>query len=424
MAGNDTSTFKGFLKTRYAKNLINTIPLNFVAQRDWMFKPSKRIGKEYHQAVRVKYENGATYSRAGQGAFTLNVAQSGLIEEAKVDAFQFMLKSQIDYETLHRATEKGELAYGSAGDELLRNMSQSSRKREEIDLWHGQSLDGIGVVESVDGGNNAFVIKSEHWVPGVWIGAEGAVINAFFQNATPLDSMRSGDMVVQSVDPLTRTITVDSLAGSLAQNDVILFKSQRTVSGSPAWNSMAGALAIAGTSGGNLFGLSTSYSIWKPNQYNVGGILSFEKVQEALTLPIAKGLHGECTLYVSIYAWNDLMTEQAALRRFGGKFSGKVQFDNGANELKFYYQLGVLRIKPTIYLPVSKALLVPSSDEYNLCRVGTTDVTFKLPIVGETVTVSETSAGITILSYWCQSLFTPVPGKLCLLYGITSDSAP
>src|SRR5690606_5703368 len=151
------------------------------------------------------------------------------------------------YETFYKALSKGELAYGSSIDELLKNMSESSRKYLEIDMWHGQSLSGIGVVSAVDGGAEKFTISKATWAPGNWVGAEGMVVQAFFQTVTPLDTMRSGDMVVTGVDPENRVITVNSKAGSLGQNDVILVKSQRDVSGTPAWNSMLGLLALAGT---------------------------------------------------------------------------------------------------------------------------------------------------------------------------------
>src|SRR5690606_27394572 len=246
----------------------------------------------------------------------------------------------------------------------------------------------------------------------------------FFQTVTPLDTMRSGDMVVTGVDPENRVITVNSKAGSLGQNDVILVKSQRDVSGTPAWNSMLGLLALAGTTTGTLFNINVSKSIWAPNQYAVGGVLSFEKLQEALTRPISKGLTGDATCYTSIYSFVDLVTEQAALRRYGGSMSGRVTFDNGANELRFHYQTGVLRIKPSIYCPVANAVIVPSKSKYDLCRVGATDLTFDLPKFGKLIQISDTVAGAHMMAYYSQSLFTAAPGRICLLTGITSDNAP
>src|SRR5690606_27393686 len=168
------------------------------------FQKRKKIGEQYHQAVRTQYEHGATFSRPKQGAFTLNAAAAGQIDKALVDAYQFVLKSSMDYETFYKALSKGELAYGSSIDELLKNMSESSRKYLEIDMWHGQSLSGIGVVSAVDGGAEKFTISKATWAPGNWVGAEGMVVQAFFQTVTPLDTMRSGDMVVTGVDPENR----------------------------------------------------------------------------------------------------------------------------------------------------------------------------------------------------------------------------
>src|SRR5690606_7187688 len=125
MAGITTSTWAGFLKTKYAQNVLNTIPEDLVLERDFKFSTAKQIGEQYSQAVITALENGFTYGAAGAGNFNLLDPSASSIEKALVNGSQGVLKSGVDYETLSKALKKGEVAYGSTFDQTLKNMVQS-----------------------------------------------------------------------------------------------------------------------------------------------------------------------------------------------------------------------------------------------------------------------------------------------------------
>lgn len=417
-APNTVTTFAGFLKTVYAKNVVNTVPEDYILQRDIKFRPPQRIGEQYQQSVITKWEQGGTYKRGGQGDFALHDAQAGSIEKALVDGYQFVLKSGIDYETLSKAISKGKLAYGSSGDQLLRNMSLSTRKRLEIDLWVGQFSKGIGEIESVNGA--AYTITEATWAPGFWVGMEGAIIDAF---ASSLTSERDAgnDRVLASVDLDTRTVTMDVAHASVQQGDILFFNGQRETG---AWNSMLGLIALGNTTG-QLWTINTATrSTFQPNRYPVGGQLTFSKVQNGALRSKVKGLSmgSGATVYCSIYSWNDLLTEQAAMRRYGGSFSGRTKLTNGGTAIEFWSLVGRLTIKPSVYCPIGYAVIVPSG---KLRRVGSTDVTFSIPGFNDTpnLHIPDNRAGISLRSYYNQALFTECPGQVTLMTGITSSAA-
>jgi len=409
---NTVTTFAGFLKTRYADNLVNTIPEDYVLQRDFPFGRSRRIGEQYQQAVITRLEQGGTYSAGGAGAFALNDAVAGQISKAILDSSQFVLKSAIDYETLSKALSKGALAYGSSGDQLLRNMAMSTRKRLEIDLWMGQSTKGIGVIDTGGVAGDVYTLTYDSWAPGFFIGMEGAIIELF---TSALTTQRTGTPSLVAVDLSARTVEMSAAHTSAAATDVLFFETQRTTS---AWNSFLGLHAMATTTSGNLFNIAVaSNSIWAPNSYAAGGPLSFQKVQEAAVFSRMKGLSGRAIMYVSLDSWANLLTEQAALRRYGGTFEGRVTLVNGGDAIEFHAVTGRVIIKPSFYCYSGNAYIVPKGKVF---RIGAIDVSFQVPGMDLPLAhISESTAGIILFSYYNQAMFSNVPGQVTVITGIT-----
>ena len=54
-------------------------------------------------------------------------------------------------------------------------------------------------------------------------------------------------------------------------------------------------------------------------------------------------------------------------------------------------------------------------------RVGSTDVTFRVPGMDEPLMqVSDTTAGISLFAYYNQALYTNEPGQIVLMTGIVN----
>ncbi|MBN1605866.1 MAG: hypothetical protein JW940_04500 [Polyangiaceae bacterium] len=410
MAGENTvSTFAGFLKTKYAQNIVNTIPEGFVAQNDFPFGAAGKIGEQYQQAVITALEQGATYAAGASGTFTINDAVAGSIEKALVNSSQFMLKSAIDYETLSKAIKKGEMAYGSAGDQLMKNMAMSTRKRLEISMWLGQFATGCGALSAI--GSNIATITQASWPPGAWIGMEGAVVEIFDSTL----ATNRGSATLSSVNHAERKLTLSATPGGTTAGDVIVFKDM--VEAGPTWNDFMGVLKIYSTTSGTLFNISTAKSVWKPETLAVGGPLTFAKCQESAMYYALKGGDRTLKAYVPLRAWLSLLTEQAAQRHYGGEFDGRTELVDGGKAIRFWTMSGQMLIKPVAYMPEGYALLVADG---SIMRVGSTDVTFQVPGMNEPLAhVSDTVAGIVLMAYYNQAVFTPEPGLGVLLTGIT-----
>ena len=69
------STWNGWLKQRYAQNVLNTIPEDLVLERDFKFSTAKQIGEQYSQVsprtlfegVRITFRGGS-FPSVGEGA--------------------------------------------------------------------------------------------------------------------------------------------------------------------------------------------------------------------------------------------------------------------------------------------------------------------------------------------------------------------
>src|ERR1019366_2202416 len=88
---------------------------------------------------------------------------------------------------------------------------------------------------------------------------------------------------------------------------------------------------------------------------------------KAITLPGDKGLMGEeCTVLVPLTSFSDLLTEQAAARRYGD-VKGK-KFDNGCDALEFYSPSGTMTIVPHPLMKRGEALLYPTDSITRTCK--------------------------------------------------------
>lgn len=401
---NSVTSFAGFLKTKYASRVVNTIPEGFGLQRAAGFSRATKIGKGFSQAVITKLEHGATYKGAGGGNFTLDSEVDGAISEATVDGAQMVLKSGIDYETLSKATAKGDVAYGSAADRLYQQMVLSARKRLEIEMWYGQSSEGLGIVDSTTA--STIVLEARQWSPGMWVAMEGAKIEVF---TSALTTQRTGTATISGVDVDNLTLTIDTLPTGTVATDRVFLKTNRTTS---AWNSMLGLVPMGKKTSGTVFNIDVANSIWAPVQYDFGANeASFQRAQQMCEKSVVKGAEGTSCLWVPTEAWTDLLTEQANLRRYGGSHDGRIRMmKNGARGIEFFSASGTIEIKPTLYLMLGNAVLHPKNC---LSRVGATDVTFQIPgMERPNVHVSDGSAGVTLRAYYNQALFSNKLGQI------------
>ena len=407
MAGpnNNLTTLNGLFKEVYADKLENIIPdgvkllkmIPFVAK-------DKQNGSLYHQPVVLGLEHGVTFSSGGD-AFTLNSAIAGQIKDAQVQGTQLVLRSILSYTAASRSVGGGVRAFEDATKFLVGNMLRSVARKLEVELLYGQV--GYAVVGSVTG--TLITPVTAEWAPGIWAGSENMPLDFYSADL----SVYRGTATVVSVDMTAQTITVNSTPAGTIPTDVIYhFGAQG--------NEFAGIHAIL-TNTGTLFNINaTSYALWRGNVFSAqNASLSFAKITEAAARAVEKGLDSPLTCLVNPRTWSDILSDQAALRRYDGSYKS-AEVESGAEAIKFHSQNGVIEIMPSIYVKQGYAYLL-AMDE--LVRIGSTDITFRRPGQGdEFFRDLETAAGYELRAFTDQAVFSSAPGKMVLINNIVNDS--
>lgn len=406
---NSANTFSdvlnGLFKENYADKLENLIPegLKVYKMIDFLSK-DKQPGNLYHQPVILGHEHGITFASSDDDAFNLAAPVAGQIKDAQIRGNPAVMRSVIGYTAASRAAQGGSKAFMDATKYVVANMLRSFTKKLEIELMYGQM--GYGTVASAAG--NVVTITTAEYAPGIWAGAEKMPVE--FRDATGATSR--GTAEVTSVDLSARTVTVDLLPAGVIATDVIYHKGAYG-------NEFAGIHKIL-TNAGSLFNISAaSFSLWAANSYSAGSAsLSLAKIERAIALGVAKGLDSDVTVLVNPKTWADLLSEQAALRKYDSSYS-PASMENGSRAIKFYGQNGMVSIEPTIYVKEGYAYIIDPKD---FCRVGSADVTFKRPgMEGNFFRELENSAGVELRAMTDQALFCSAPGRQIIITAITNS---
>ncbi len=148
--------------------------------------------------------------------------------------------------------------------------------------------------------------------------------------------------------------------------------------------------------------------------------MSFTKLNLAAARAVEKGLEGKLTAMVNPRAWANMLSDQAALRRYDSSYS-KSKLENGTEKLEFYSQNGTIEIMPSIYCKEGYAYLL-SVDEWS--RVGSSDMSFKRPGGGSEQVFKdlENAAGYELRLFTDQAVFTAAPARNVLIYGIVNSN--
>lgn len=404
---NDTLTLNGLFKETYASEKKQLIPDGKIVINTIKFLERQRQpGNQYHQPVVLGMEHGITFADDAEGAFALNPPIAGQIKDAVVKGYQLLLRSVMSYGAASRAMGGEPKAFEDATKFLVGNMMDSVAKKLEIELIYGQM--GYSVVENAEAAASNVVIElvDAEFAPGIWAGAENM----------PLDVVRSGTLVptlsgvnaivVKSVDLTAKTITCD-LPAALVAGDVLYHKGAYT-------KEFAGIHKIL-TNSGTLFGIDSSvYTLWKGSAFAPAttSVLSFAILQQAISKGVEKGLDTDVMVLVNPGHWDDLLTEQAALRVYDQSYSSDTA-EQGARKIKFHSQNGMVEIVPSIHVKEGYSYVIAKED---WIRVGSTDITFKRPgQEGNFFRELTDHAGYELRCYTDQALFCSKPGRSIII---------
>lgn len=414
----ELDALEGFYKKIYADKLERAVPIDTWLQNRIKFREDESDGEDFNQPVSLKLAHGVSYARTNVGAFALNAPQAIQTRNAKVTGSQMLLRHSMSYETAAKAS-KSDRAFGKYVGVHMLDMRESATKRLEISLFYGQI--GLGTVASIS--TDTLTITTAEWSPAVWSGMDGAPIQIYSSNSAGA-TLRANPTSITTVDLDNKTVTVNSGGGTgVVAGDVIFFGVDGTSEqfDGTNHNDMVGLHKIASHSSGTLFNINSSnHSLWKPNTQSAGSTdLSFGTIQKARAKSMARGDSGDCVCLCAPITWANLMTDQAALRRYGVE---RKTMENGAEALRFYSQSGSIDIIGTTYVKEGYAYVIQPK---KFKRLGATDITFDLAKMGlpggQIFRHMENNAGIEFRAYSHQALFTSKPGCVTLINNIVNS---
>jgi len=406
---NTVGNLNGLFKEVYADKMKELIPdmVKLLNMIKFMSK-DKQPGNLYHQPVVLGLEHGITFASSDDDAFALLPAIAGAIKDAQVKGSPAVLRSILGYSAASRAAQGGAQAFMDATKFVVGNMLRSMSKKIEIEMFYGQT--GYGVLSASAG--TLLTISPEEWAPGIWAGGENMPIEV-----RSSAGVLRGSASIQSVDMSAKTITTDTAIVGAVATDIIWHKGAYG-------NEFVGIHKIIDQTGlTTLFNIDVSasgYNLFKGNKYSAqSGALSFTKLNQAVARSVEKGLESKITAFVNPRGWANMLSDQAALRKYDGSYSKK-KLENGTEALSFYSQNGEIEIIPSIYVKEGYAYLLSMED---FARVGSTDITFKRPGAdGNFFRDLENASGYELRCYTDQAVFCAAPGKQTLIYSIVNQA--
>lgn len=403
----------GYFKHVYADSLSDVVPDFAILGKKIPFRRQDKIGKDYLFPVQLTRSHGYTWNgglTAGN-AFTLNPAISLEMQEANVTGSEFVLREKISYGAVSRSGGREE-SFGPVVDTVVMEMVNSAAFQREMCLLYGGG--NIGAVSGA--ANPAFTISVASWAAGLWAQMEKAEIDCF--TAAGVQQNVNAALVVSAVDPVTRTITLTGNAVDLALIGVGDVFVPRGAQG----NWFTGLDTIL-SNAGTLFGINAAtYSLWQGNTYDAAGAaMSVGKLQAAMTRATVRGLMEDVTVLVNTWTWTDLLNDLQALRRYASDIRSEVE--TGSNSIKFYGMSGTMEIVPHPMVKAGEAFIVPLDQIY---RIGSTDLTFRLPDAGPDRFVRQLtdSAGFEVRCYFDQGIICRAPAKTVKISNILNASGP
>jgi hypothetical protein len=400
-------TLNGFFKEAYADKLAELIPdgVKLLNKIKFMSK-DKQPGNLYHQPVILGMEHGVTFAGSDEDAFNLNPPVAGQIKDAQVKGNPIVMRSLLGYLAASRAALGGQKAFMDATKFLVANMLRSMSKKLEIEMLYGQI--GYAVVATGGVAGAVITIDTANWAPGIWAGAEGMPIE--IRDTTGATSR--GEFTVKSVDMNLRTVTLTSNATGVLDGDVIWHKGA-------FGNEFAGIHRILSITSGTLFNIDVgTFNLFRGNIYDAGSAaLSFTKLNNGAARAVEKGLDSKLLAFVNPRAWANMLSDQAALRKYDSSYSS-TKAENGSKGILFHSQNGEIEIEPSIYVKEGFCYLISLDDWF---RVGSTDMTFKRPGQGEEFFRDlENSAAYELRLYTDQAVFCMAPGRNVLITNIVN----
>lgn len=407
------TTHAGVFKRVYAAELKNLFRTDLYLSKATKFKAEKRLGDSYEQPVVLSSEHGFTFGGTAGDAYALNEAISGTTGNARVTGYEMTLKGLISRATIERSMSS-DAAFLKGTKPKVKAMLDAHAKEVEWNLMYGQSATGWGTISAISGTSTtrALTISDGTWCANRWQGMKGALIDIYEASTKRVGTV---DCSVVSIDLTNKKINISGDATELTALDSAIAGADTFITRKGETGNVAMGLdAIATTSSGNLFGLSTTNELWKSTTYSAGSAnLSMEKILEAVNESYERGCEGDVTVFIPSKTFIDLVMDETPLRRYGAE---KVA-ENGFEKLSFATQSGKASVVCGKLLKDGEGFIFPDNA---LLRIGAYDGVKFEDAFGEVFWPVAGYNGYEMRSYSDQALFTEAPSHIVKITNITN----
>lgn len=271
-------------------------------------------------------------------------------------------------------------------------MYNSLARFYEISMLYGLSSTGIGtcIQTTSTASSTTFTayITVAQWSPGIWSGAVGMQLN-FFDGSNALVSSGADSVFTATKVDATNLIVsgtgtstgITALSTAFGAGTVTVSINGANTTSPILGNIMLGLDAqIVG--GASFFGIDpTVYPLWQGQTQTVSSAsLTMGKVLSGAGLCVANGgLNSEAVLMVSAKTYQNLNSDQAALRQYDSSYSGS-DAENGSEEITYRGPSGKLAIMVNNIVKQGEAHLIPKK---HVKRVGVHEISFRRPGKGD-----------------------------------------
>lgn len=380
----------GYFKTSYLdkKDVRKVLPEVVKLASDIPFSTKNKIGKDLRFPVMFSYEQGFVQGAGSEDILVYNDPVSATSDEAKVEAYQLMLKSVISMKALaHSLTDQQ--SFERETRHIVENMITSFRKRQEILMLYGK--DGLGVVsaKATVSTKTVLTISDASFAPLIFSGMEGAKIDIILANKSDFSDVSAKNLSITSVDIDTQKITLSADVTSVVNvGDHVYFAKNSdtnpdTAAFEAGYREMPGIKYLL-TFSGSIWGINNSVrKLWKGTTFDASGgsgtpsPLSFNIIQRAVARGVSKGLDGKARAYISHLHWADLINDETAARRLDSSYDKK-KLENGSQAIVFHSQNGEVEIAPHGMVKGGDTFILQLEDWE---RVGTLEMSFN--VVGD-----------------------------------------
>lgn len=375
MAALTPSQASGIFKERYAPNVVDAIPENNHILKRVTYDKALAVGNKFHIPVVLSDEAGFTHAANNAGDYALNGAISFQTQDAQVAPSQITLVSRISYDAFTQSLAS-EAAFERLSKMLFERMVASTSKRIEIlMLYGGSGLAKTSSSANVNATKTVVQITTATWADGIWSGSKNQTVN-FYNGSSLVSSAADAIFTIFAVDPVNRKLTVTGTATGITALDALSGTTLDVYFQGAKGNEMIGLDQILLNTSSTLFNIDASaWDLWAGNTYSASsGPLTFSKLQNAIAVAVGRGLDEKVVVLVNHKTWANLLTDQAAVRRFDSSYS-KSKAEAGSESLVFYSQNGPMEVLSHPCVKEGEAFILPL-DRVRRIGAGTSDMMF------------------------------------------------